>query len=264
MAEQVRNPFNPNADTSSQRSESRKSPATNGHRDQRQADAHGDRGADRQRDQWRTEYLLQDVRFALRTLRKSPGFTLTAILTLALGIGANTAIFQLLDAVRLRSLPVSDPQALATIQIKGGNHGFGINAGSDSNLTYPLWEQIRKHQQGFSQVFAWTNWGFQLGQGAQARDARGLWVSGGMFQALGLIPVKGRLFSVEDDQPGCGTPGVVLSYAFWQSEFGGQESAIGKKIVIEDHTVEMIGVTPPGFFGLEVGRTFDFAVPLAS
>src|SRR6266481_2383053 len=213
--------------------------------------------------QW-AESTLQDIRLALRTLRKSPGFTITAILTLALGIGANTAIFQLLDAVRLRSLPVSDPQALATIQIKGGNHGFGINAGSDSNLTYPLWEQIRGHQQGFSQVFAWTNWGFQLGQGTQARDARGLWVSGGMFPALGLIPVKGRLFSVEDDQPGCGTPGVVLSYAFWQSEFGGQESAIGTKLVIEDHSVEVIGVTPPGFFGLEVGRTFDFAVPLCS
>jgi hypothetical protein len=213
--------------------------------------------------QW-AESTLQDIRLALRTLRKSPGFTITAILTLALGIGANTAIFQLLDAVRLRSLPVSDPQALATIQIKGGNHGFGINSGSDSNLTYPLWKQIRDQQHGFSQVFAWTNWGFQLGQGTQARDARGLWVSGGMFPALGLIPVKGRLFSAEDDQPGCGTPGVVLSYAFWQSEFGGQESAIGSKLVIEDHSVEVIGVTPPGFFGLEVGRTFDFAVPLCS
>src|SRR5258708_25118892 len=85
-----------------------------------------------------------------------------------------------------------------------------------------------------------------------------------MFPALGLIPVKGRLFSAEDDQRGCGKPGVVLSYAFWQSEFGGQESAIGSKLVIEDHCVEVIGVTPPGFFGLEVGRTFDCAVPLCS
>jgi hypothetical protein len=85
-----------------------------------------------------------------------------------------------------------------------------------------------------------------------------------MFLGSGFDSVKGRLFSAEDDQPGCGTPGVVLSYAFWQSEFGGQESAIGSKLVIEDHSVEVIGVTPPGFFGLEVGRTFDFAVPLCS
>ena len=213
--------------------------------------------------QW-IESGIQDVRFALRTLRKSPGFTATAIVTLALGIGANTAIFQLLDAVRLRSLPVANPRALASIQINGGNHGFGINTGDASNLTFPIWEQVRDHQRAFSGVFAWTNWGFQLGQGSQARDARGLWVSGEMFPALGLIPARGRLFSAEDDQPGCGTPGIVLSYAFWQSEFGGQDSAVGSKLVIEDHTVEVIGVTPPGFLGLEVGRTFDFAVPLCA
>jgi putative ABC transport system permease protein len=209
------------------------------------------------------ESTLHDVRFALRALRKSPGFTATAILTLALGVGANTAIFQLLDAVRLRSLPVSDPQALAAVQIKGGNRGFGISR-DETSLTYSLWEQIRTHQQAFSGVFAWNSTDSRLGQGAQGREAQGLRVSGETFPVLGVPPIRGRLFTAEDDRPGCGTPGAVISYALWQSEFGGQDSAIGSKLVIEGHPTEVIGVTPPGFFGLEVGKKFDFAVPFCS
>src|ERR1700720_2362683 len=102
--------------------------------------------------QSRAESLLQDFRFALRTLRKSLGFTLTTVLTLALGIGANTAIFQLVDAVRLRSLPVADPATLAAVRVKSGTRGFGITSGGDFDtmLSYPMWEQIRLHQQSFS------------------------------------------------------------------------------------------------------------------
>src|SRR5580700_3307482 len=103
---------------------------------------------------WPTiEGFFADLRYALRTLRKSPGFTAAAILTLALGIGANTAIFQLLDAVRLRNLPVRDPQSLALVEVKGGNHGYGVSHYA-SQLTYPLWEQLRAHQVSFSGVFA--------------------------------------------------------------------------------------------------------------
>src|ERR1700690_600434 len=153
--------------------------------------------------------LPRDIRFALRSLRKSPGFTATAILTLALGIGANTAIFQLLDAVRLRSLPVADPQSLASVQIRGGNRGFGVRS-DDTKLTYPLWQQIRAQQQALSGVFAWNSNDFHLGQGSQERLAQGLWVSGEMFATLGVSPVKGRLFTAEDDRPGCGTPGAVI------------------------------------------------------
>src|SRR5437868_2897567 len=140
--------------------------------------------------------LVHDVRFAVRTLLKNSGFAITAILTLALGIGANTAIFQLVDAVLLRSLPVVEPQRLATIQIKGGNGGFGINLGdTQTTLSYPLWEEILRHQEPFSEVFAWANSGSTtLGEGAQQRRARGLWVSGETFSALGLHPFKGRTF----------------------------------------------------------------------
>jgi len=202
---------------------------------------------------------LQDLRFAVRTLRKSPGFTTAAILTLALGIGANAAIFQLLDAVRLRSLPVPHPGALAVIQIKGGNPGFGVSA-TDSNLTYPIWEQIQRRQEGFSGVFSWSNGLFAVGEGAQRKLVKGEWVSGGVFSTLEVVPVRGRLFTPEDDHPNCGTPGVVISYGFWQSDYGGQDSAIGKKLIIREHPYEIVGVTPPEFFGLEVGTTFDVAM----
>ncbi len=214
----------------------------------------------------RAESLLQDVRFALRTLRKSWGFTLTAILTLALGIGANTAIFQLLDAVRLRNLPVADPGTLAGVQIKNGTSSFGITQeDGDNALSYPLWQEIRLHQQVFSQAFAWGYSGSAtLGEGAQQHRARGLWVSGEIFQTLGVPPLRGRLFSPEDDRPGCGSPSVVISYALWQSEFGGSDNAIGRKLVVVGRTAEVIGVTPPSFFGLEVGKNFDYALPFCA
>src|SRR6266851_3357306 len=249
MAEQVRNPSNQNADASSQRTDSRT-----------------DRGTDRRRNQWRSEYLLQDVRFALRTLRKSWGFTVTAVLTLALGIGANAAIFQLLDAVRLRSLPVASPATLAAVRIKSGTRGFGITSGDfDTMLSYPMWEQIRLHQQSFSGVFAWAQSGWvSLGEGAQERHAQLLWVSGQMFSVLGVPPLRGRMFTEKDDQPNCGLPGVAISYALWQGEFGGQDSAIGSRLIIEGHPTEVIGVTPRSFFGMEVGRGFDIAVPFCS
>lgn len=209
------------------------------------------------------ESIWQDLRLALRSLRKSPGFTFTAIATLALGIGANTAIFALLDAVRLRSLPVPDPQKLALIQIEGGNRGFGVSRLPNS-LSYTIFEQIRDHQGGFSNVFGWVPTSFDVGKDLTSRSINGLWVSGGIFSGLGITPVKGRLFSAQDDHPGCGMPGVVASYSFWQRQFGGRESAIGSKILIQDRPTEVIGVTPPGFTGLEVGKTFDIALPICS
>ena len=213
----------------------------------------------------RAESLLQDVRFAWRTLRKSWGFTLTAVLTLALGIGANTAIFQLLDAVRLRSLPIPNPGTLVSVQFKSGNRGFGVFVADEAALTYPLWEQIRLHQQVFSNVFAWAESGSgSLGEGSQERHAHGLWVSGDSFTTLGISPLRGRFFSAQDDRPGCGLPGAVISYALWQSEFGGRDSAIGSRLIIDGRSTEVIGVTPRTFFGLEVGRGFDYAVPFCS
>ena len=213
-------------------------------------------------DSW-TESTLQDLRLALRSLRKSPGFAITAILTLALGIGVNAAIFQLIDAVRLRSLPVADPRALVGVQFKGGNYTVGIRR-TPAALSLALFEQIHKQQQGMSSVFAWFNHDFRLGQGAQQRRAPGLWISGDTFATLGVVPFRGRLLSAEDDRPDCGTSGVVLSYAFWQSEFAGQDSVIGSNLLVDEHLTQVIGATPPDFFGLEVGKSFDLALPLCS
>jgi putative ABC transport system permease protein len=210
------------------------------------------------------ENLLQDLRYAIRALYGSPGVTLVAILSLALGIGANTAIFQLLNAVRLRSLPVANPQELAEVRIAGENRVYGSSNMVNSELTYALWEQIRQSQEAFSGIFAWGNGDFSVGDGARARRARGLWVSGDFFSTLDVTPLHGRLFTTADDRRGCGNPGAVISYEFWRSYLGGANAAIGGPLRIQDRLFTVIGVTPPGFFGLEVGQGFDVALPLCA
>lgn len=208
------------------------------------------------------ESSLQDLKIAFRSLRKSPGFAITAILTLALGIGVNAGIFQLMDAVRLRSLPIADPDRLASIQVQGGVKSF-IPVRPD-DLSYPIWEQVRDHQDAFSSVFAWRTNKVRIGQGVDTRRAVALWMTGEGFNALGVFPAKGRLFAAEEDKPGCGLPGVVISYAFWQSELGGQDSAIGSNILIERRPTRILGVTPPRFYGLEIGHSFDVALLMCS
>jgi predicted permease len=210
------------------------------------------------------ENLLQDLRYAVRALYRSPGVTSVAILSLALGIGANTAIFQLINAVRLRSLPVTNPQELAEVRIAGENRVFGSSNMVNSELTYALWEQIRQSQEAFSRIFAWGNGDFSVGDGGDARRARGLWVSGDFFPTLGVTPLQGRLFTTADDRRGCGSQGAVISYEFWRSYFGEANSAIGGPLRIQDRLFTVIGVTPPGFFGLEVGQGFDVALPLCA
>ncbi len=207
------------------------------------------------------ETLSKDVRHGARLLRLNPGFTVVAVLSLALGVGANTAIFQLLDAIRLRTLPVKHPRELAEVRAPNWN-GHGISSGSHPEMTTPLWNELRAHQQAFSGLFAWASETFNLAPGGEARPAQGMWVSGDFFRVLGVPPILGRVFMPEDDQPGCGSAGAVISYAFWQREFGGQASAVGKKLTISGHPFEILGITPPGFFGIEVGRQFDVAVPL--
>lgn len=206
------------------------------------------------------ETLLQDVRYGLRMLRKSPGFTAVAVLTLALGIGANTAIFQLLDAVRMRSLPVRSPQQLAAVRIVGGDPQMGIHQ-NYGDLTRPLWQEIRDKQQAFSGIFAWSAAQRYIGRGSEMRHFNALWVSGDFFQVLGIRPFRGRLLLPRDEGPCPETYGVA-SYSYWQRELGGRDPANGIKLVANNSPVEIIGVTPPEFFGMVVGDSFDIALPL--
>src|SRR5208282_4570714 len=197
--------------------------------------------------------LWQDARYAARMLRLNPGFALVAIVSLALGTGANTAIFQLLDAIRLRSLPVQAPQELTEVRIEDMAEARG-NWLRQAALTYPLWERIRDGQQEFSGTFAWASETLNITASGESRQIGGLWVSGDFFQVLGIKPALGRMLTGEADRRGCGDgPGAVISYGFWRQEFAGDTSIIGRRITIGEHSVEIIGVTPPGFFGLEVG-----------
>jgi len=208
--------------------------------------------------------MFQDLHFGVRMLLKNKSFTTVAVLSLALGIGANTAIFQLIDAVRLRMLPVRAPQELAEVRLvnmKGARGGF---TRSSPTVTNPIWEQIRDRQQGFSGIFAWGTDTANLAPGGEERPARMLYVSGDFFNTLGVQPALGRPLTTTDDQRGCGTPGVVISDAFWQREYGQDANVIGRKLTVNDHPLEIVGVTAPNFFGMEVGKSFDLALPLCA
>jgi putative ABC transport system permease protein len=204
------------------------------------------------------ETLIQDLRFSLRVLRKSPAFTAIAVLTLALGIGANTAIFSLIDTVVLRFLPVQRPQELIEV--------LRLNPRDKtptSGFTYALWEQFRDQQDIFSGVFAWDTEHFDLARGGAVHYATGLFTSGSYFPTLGIRPALGRLFTPADDQRGCASR-AVLSYGFWQENYGGAPNALGSTISLNNHPFEIIGVSAPGFHGMEVGSRFDVAVPICA
>jgi predicted permease len=207
--------------------------------------------------------VQRDVRLGVRLLRANPAFALVAILSLALGIGANTAIFELLDAVLLRTLPVSAPEQLAEVQLIHPGR-IGNSVARQQIFSSAQWREIEKQQQGFSEIAAWSTERLNLGSGGEARYAKGLWVSGGFFHVLQVNPELGRLFAKSDDYKGCGAQGVVLSDAFWHREFGGREDVLGRTLPLHGLAFQIIGVTPASFSGLEVGFTFDVALPLCS
>ncbi len=208
--------------------------------------------------------LVKDLRFGLRQLVLNPAFTIVAVLSLALGIGANTAIFQLIDAVRLRTLPVENPQELAYIDFAPNSQRSGWYSTRSARMTYAVWEQIRVKSEPFSGIMAWSANRFNLAQGGEARYAEGVYVSADFFSVLGASTVLGRTFTAQDDQPGCGSPGAVISYAFWQREFGGDAGVLGRSLRLDGQALTIIGVTSPGFFGVEVGHRYDVAVPMCS
>jgi hypothetical protein len=216
--------------------------------------------------------LWQDLRYAVRVLAKSPGFTLIAVLTLALGIGANTAIFSVLDSVLLRSLPMSHPEQLVTLS-DPDEHGssFGSEGGDRGLLAYSEFEHFRDHNEVFSRIFAADSQLPELevtipnsssSTGAQRESARIRLVSGDYFATLGVTPAAGTFFTREVDRAKGGSPIVVLSYAFWKQRFGLDPLAFGKRIQIRQTSFQIVGVTPPGFFGETVGAFPDLWIPM--
>jgi putative ABC transport system permease protein len=204
-----------------------------------------------------------DVKFGARTLRKSPVFAVVALLSLALGIGANAAIFQLLDIVRLRSLPVHDPQEMAEITLAPGRGRMGLTNGPRPNLTNPLWEQIRELQTSFVDPFAFGSAAFQLATGGESRTVPGMFVSGNYFKALEAVPAAGRLIAPVDDVRGC-SPVAVLGHGFWQSEFGRAIDVTSRSIRLDGVMVPIVGVASARFAGIDIGRRIDIFVPICS
>ena len=209
------------------------------------------------------ESIWQDLRFGARQLRKSPGFTTVALASLALGIGANAALFQLINSVMLRSLPVHDAQQL--VRFKWGEHSSmsGNFWATPNEFTNPQWEQLRQRNAPFSSMFAWSGVQFNLAPAGEVRYAKGLYTSGEYFSSLGVPALKGRVLSPADDVRG-GLAVAVIGYSFWQREYGGDDSAIGRKITLDGHPFEVVGVAPRWFSGVEVGSRFDVAVPLSA
>jgi hypothetical protein len=203
------------------------------------------------------ETLLRDASYAVRVLRKSPGFTAVAVLSLALGIGANTAIFSLINAILIKSLPVKDPEQL--VQFDRAN----LENDGMTSFPYPFYRELRDENQVFADLMcvSFVSAGLRLDGGIER--LQGELVSGNFFPALGVQPYAGRLLSPEDDNA-AEPPVIVLSYAFWQRRFRGDAALIGNTINLRDVPMTVIGVAPPSFHGLDKGASPDFwaALPL--
>jgi predicted permease len=203
--------------------------------------------------------LVQDLRYAIRTFRKSPVFVIVAVLSLAFGIGANTAIFTLVDQVLLRLLPVKDPQQLVLLWGRGPH--YGSNNGR-YKLSYPMYEDFRDHNQVFSGMFC--RWETSMSVSSDGRTERvdGELVSGTYFPVLGVGPALGRLFTAEDDKTPGGAPYAVLSYRYWLSRYAGSPGIIGKKLIVNGHPLTIIGVSQAGFDGTDPGKSPQVRVPV--
>jgi predicted permease len=202
------------------------------------------------------EALLQDVRFGLRVLARNPGFTAVAVLTLGLGIGANTAIFSLVNAVLVASLPVRDPDRLVVIEAE--------SADSETNysFSYPMYADLRDRGTAFSAVAGFAGAQVNLSHAGSSEQAVGELVTGNYFETLGVRPWLGRLLTPADDRTPGGHPVVVLSHDYWQRRFGAEPAIVGRAIVLNGRPMTVVGVSPPGFYGTQLGHAIDVRVPM--
>jgi len=218
------------------------------------------------------EQLWQDVHYAIRTLARSPGFAAIVIITLALGIGANTAIFSFIDGILLRSLPVQDPQQLVVFRWSAhahpklkGHSGYGDcqNLAGDCSFSIPFFKDLRAHTDTFSGMAAFAGpLDYDFSGNGPARMAQGQFVSGDFFSTLGVNTIVGRPLGISDDSPSA-PPAIVLSYAYWQRAFGGERSVVGRMVRLNNISSVIVGVAEPRFTNLTPGNPVDFFMPFS-
>jgi len=207
--------------------------------------------------------LLQDARYAFRMLAKSPGFTLVAILTLSLGIGANAAIFSVMDQVLLRLLPVQKPEELVVLRSPGPNPGRNWSDGDVGvAFSYPMYKDLRDHNPVFSGLLARFAIRASVSGQGQTELANGELVSGNYFEVLGVRPALGRVLTSQDETVAGANPETVLSYGYWERHFGRDPGILNKQLVVNGVSMTVVGVVAPGFFGVQVGQTPDIFIPI--
>src|SRR6266850_2529004 len=205
------------------------------------------------------DFVLRDLQYSLRMLARTPGFTAIAVLTLALGIGANTAIFTLLDQVLLRLLPVKDPQQLVLLSMRGRH--YGSNWGGNA-ISHPMYRDFQAHNEVFSEMFCRFPIAASLSFGGQSERVAVELVSGTYFSALGVGPARGRVFTPEDDRLPSGHPYLVLNYDYWKTRFAADPEILGKELTINNYKMTVVGVAQQGFDGVELGHSPKIFIPI--
>jgi putative ABC transport system permease protein len=201
----------------------------------------------------------RDLRHAIRRLRRSPGFALVVILTLGLGVGANAAIFSLMDQVLIRPLPVRQPSELVLLDGPGAFQGRTFN---EMTFSYPMYKDFRDQNEVFSGVLARFPTQMTVVWKGQSERVEGELVTGNYFEVLGVTPAVGRVFNAADDRTPGAHPVAILSHGYWLRRFGGDPSILNQPLVVNGHAMSIVGVSQPGFAGIQVGRSADVVVPM--
>ena len=214
------------------------------------------------RDIWLTRWLrdfVYDVRFSARSFLRSPSFTATAVLSLALGIGATTAIYSLVDQIILHALPVDHPERLVLIDWNGFQ--MAETFGTDNLMSYPICRDLQQQKEFFDGVFCRAATTINLSTSGEPRLTAVELVSGTYFSVLGVTPALGRLLTIDDDQVPGSSPVVVLSYDFWKNQFGSAQDIVGRKVLVNQHPMTVVGVSAPTFHGIDVGEVPSLWIP---
>jgi hypothetical protein len=208
--------------------------------------------------------IFNDVRYAIRQLRKTPGFTLVCVLTLALGIGANTAVFSVMNAVLLRSLPVADAARVVYLRTSNPPRGTGT-IDSNETFSYPVYDALRQQSRALSAVIAFaplSTGKVAVRYGAQPEEAEGDMVSGAFFSGLGVRLARGRGFTAQDEKDHA--PVAVISYNYWTRRFASDPDVLGRTLYVNGVPMTIVGIASEGFEGVEGSGSTDFWIPLQS